>query len=47
MLQEKLITPKEAASYAAQNNRLLKTVLLPAYIALGSGGRFFLFIDKQ
>lgn len=37
MLQEKLITPKEAASYAAQNNRLLKTVLLPAYIALGDG----------
>ncbi len=37
ILQEKLITPEEAAAYTAQNNRLLKTVLLPAYIALGDG----------
>lgn len=32
-----LITPQEAELYLAQNDRLLKTVLLPAYTALGDG----------
>lgn len=31
------ITEKEATHYATQNERLLKTVLLPAYSALGDG----------
>lgn len=31
------ITLEEAQGYLVQNNRLLKTVLLPAYIALGDG----------
>lgn len=31
------ITDKEAQEYLAQNDRLLKTVLLPAYAALGDG----------
>lgn len=37
LFQEKLITAREASSYMAQNNRILKTVVLPAYIALGDG----------
>lgn len=37
LLQEKLITAEEVSAYTAQNNRLLKTVLLPAYISLGDG----------
>lgn len=32
-----LITAEEAANYLAQNDRLLKTVMLPAYTALGDG----------
>ena len=32
-----LITPKEAQKYINTNDRLLKTVLLPAYTALGDG----------
>ena len=32
-----LITAQEAAAYLAQNERLLKTVLLPAYMGLGDG----------
>lgn len=35
--QAGLITEKEASSYLSQNDRLLKTVLLPAYTALGDG----------
>lgn len=31
------ITEEQAENYIAQNNRLLKTVLLPAYTALGDG----------
>ncbi len=31
------ITQKDVESYEAQNNRLLRTVMLPAYIALGDG----------
>lgn len=37
LLQAKVITEPEAEAYISQNNRLLKTVLLPAYIALGDG----------
>lgn len=37
LLQSGVITQTEADSYVAQNDRLLKTVLLPAYIALGDG----------
>lgn len=37
LLSQNLITDKEASAYIAQNERLLKTVLLPAYIALGDG----------
>lgn len=32
-----LITTEEASGYLSQNDRLLKTVLLPAYVALGDG----------
>lgn len=35
--REGLITPEEASGYLAQNERLLRTVLLPAYAALGDG----------
>ena len=37
LLQSGVISQGEADSYIAQNDRLLKTVLLPAYIALGDG----------
>lgn len=37
LLQSGTITQDEADSYTAQNDRLLKTVLLPAYTALGDG----------
>lgn len=37
LLQAGEITSKEAQAYLAQNDRLLKTVLLPAYVALGDG----------
>lgn len=37
LVEEKIITAEDAAAYASQNQRLLKTVLLPAYIALGDG----------
>ncbi|MDE6926915.1 MAG: DUF885 domain-containing protein [Acetatifactor sp.] len=37
LIQSGIITRDEADSYIAQNDRLLKTVLLPAYIALGDG----------
>lgn len=37
LLQSGSITQEEADAYIAQNDRLLKTVLLPAYIALGDG----------
>lgn len=37
LLQADTITQAEADAYIAQNDRLLKTVLLPAYIALGDG----------
>ena len=37
LLKEQIITAEEASLYLAQNDRLLKTVLLPAYAALGDG----------
>lgn len=37
LCQQGEITLEEAEGYMVQNNRLLKTVLLPAYIALGDG----------
>lgn len=37
LLQEGLITAQQAQHYLASNDRLLKTVMLPAYIALGDG----------
>ena len=37
LLRAGIITSEEAQSYLSQNDRLLKTVLLPAYIALGDG----------
>lgn len=37
LLQENTITAQEASLYLSQNDRLLKTVLLPAYSALGDG----------
>lgn len=37
LLAEQKLSPEEAAQYTARNNRLLKTVLLPAYQALGDG----------
>ncbi len=37
LLQAGIITSQEAQDYISQNDRLLKTVLLPAYIALGDG----------
>lgn len=37
LLQSGVISQTEADSYIAQNDRLLKTVLLPAYIGLGDG----------
>lgn len=37
LVDQKIITAEDAAAYASQNERLLKTVLLPAYIALGDG----------
>lgn len=37
LLKAGAITESEAARYLAQNDRLLKTVLLPAYTALGDG----------
>lgn len=37
LCQEGKISPEEAEQYIVQNNRLLKTVLLPAYAALGDG----------
>lgn len=37
LVSEKIITAEEAVAYTSQNQRLLKTVLLPAYIALGDG----------
>lgn len=37
LVEERAITAEEAAAYTSQNERLLKTVLLPAYIALGDG----------
>lgn len=35
--KEKLLTEEEATSYIQENNRLLSTVMLPAYQALGDG----------
>ena len=37
LVKEKIITAEDAVAYASQNERLLKTVLLPTYIALGDG----------
>lgn len=37
LLEAELITREEAQNYLARNDRLLKTVLLPAYAALGDG----------
>ncbi|WP_251208888.1 DUF885 domain-containing protein [Acetatifactor aquisgranensis] len=37
LFQEGLVTADEAGHYIAQNERLLKTVLLPAYAELGDG----------
>ena len=37
LLKAGVLTRTEAEAYISQNNRLLKTVLLPAYIALGDG----------
>lgn len=37
LLQSGVISQTKADSYVAQNDRLLKTVLLPAYAALGDG----------
>ncbi len=37
LLKTGVITEKEADAYTVQNDRLLKTVLLPAYQALGDG----------
>lgn len=37
LCQAGLLTSEEASGYLAQNDRLLKTVLLPAYTALGDG----------
>ena len=37
LLQAGMITSQEVQDYISQNDRLLKTVLLPAYIALGDG----------
>lgn len=37
LIQSGIITREESDAYIAQNDRLLKTVLLPAYIALGDG----------
>ena len=37
LVQKQIITKKEASAYLAQNERLLMTVLLPAYIRLGDG----------
>lgn len=37
LCQQGEITLEEAEGYLVENNRLLKTVLLPAYIALGDG----------
>lgn len=37
LTQNGLLTAKEATHYIAQNERLLKTVVLPAYAALGDG----------
>lgn len=37
LLQTNIITSEELQNYVIQNDRLLKTVLLPAYIALGDG----------
>lgn len=37
LAQEGIITEEEIARYEAQNNRLLSTVMLPAYEALGDG----------
>ena len=45
LIQSVVITQAEAESYIAQNDRLLKTVLLPAYIALGDG--LILLEDKR
>lgn len=37
LVDEKIITAEDAAAYTSQSERLLKTVLLPAYISLGDG----------
>lgn len=37
LVAEGIISSKEATSYQAQNDRLLRTVMLPAYEALGDG----------
>ena len=37
LVQRNIITAQEAGHYIAQNERLLKTVVLPAYAALGDG----------
>lgn len=37
LLEQNLLTENEAAEYETQNNRLLKTVVKPAYTALGDG----------
>lgn len=37
LLEAELITREEAEAYLARNDRLLKTVLLPAYASLGDG----------
>ena len=45
LLAEQKITEEEAAKYIAQNNRLLRTVLQPAYEALADG--LFLLEDSD
>lgn len=37
LLEQGSITPEEHAAYTAHNDRLLKTVVLPAYASLGDG----------
>lgn len=45
LLEAGELSPADAAAYTAQNNRLLKTVLLPAYEALADG--LFLLEDTS
>lgn len=45
LMDDGIITQKEAAAYQAQNNRLLRTVLLPAYENLADG--LFVLTDEN